>query len=63
MKKIILASAALAVSATFALAAGHEKTIRMGTEGAYPPITSSTMPAKSTGSSVSWAMSCASAPN
>ncbi|WP_339765748.1 transporter substrate-binding domain-containing protein [uncultured Pseudosulfitobacter sp.] len=37
MKKIILASAALAVSATFALAAGHEKTIRMGTEGAYPP--------------------------
>lgn len=35
MKKIILASAALAVSATFAVA--QDKTIRMGTEGAYPP--------------------------
>ncbi|MBM1813769.1 transporter substrate-binding domain-containing protein [Pseudosulfitobacter pseudonitzschiae] len=35
MKKIILASAALAVSATFAIA--QDKTIRMGTEGAYPP--------------------------
>ncbi|ASM71636.1 MULTISPECIES: transporter substrate-binding domain-containing protein [Roseobacteraceae] len=37
MKKIILASAALAVSAGFAMADAHGKTIRMGTEGAYPP--------------------------
>ena len=35
MKNIILATAALAVSAGLAMADG--KTIRMGTEGAYPP--------------------------
>ncbi|HHS89400.1 MAG TPA: transporter substrate-binding domain-containing protein [Rhodobacteraceae bacterium] len=37
MKKIILMTAALAVSAGMALAASHSKTVRMGTEGAYPP--------------------------
>ncbi|MCR8825958.1 transporter substrate-binding domain-containing protein [Pseudosulfitobacter koreensis] len=37
MKTIILATAALAVSASFAMADAHGKTIRMGTEGAYPP--------------------------
>ncbi|NRB05811.1 MAG: transporter substrate-binding domain-containing protein [Rhodobacteraceae bacterium] len=36
MKSIILGTAALALSATFALADGHGQ-IRMGTEGAYPP--------------------------
>ena len=37
MKKILLATAALAMTATMAFADGHAKTIRMGTEGAYPP--------------------------
>ncbi len=37
MKKIILATAALAVTGSLAFADGHGKTIRMGTEGAYPP--------------------------
>jgi polar amino acid transport system substrate-binding protein len=37
MKTIIMASAALALSAGLALADGHGKTIRLGTEGAYPP--------------------------
>ncbi len=37
MKKILLASAALAMTATLAMADAHGKTIRMGTEGAYPP--------------------------
>ncbi|WP_372885521.1 transporter substrate-binding domain-containing protein [Shimia sp.] len=37
MKKLILSTAALALAAGFAMADGHGKTIRMGTEGAYPP--------------------------
>ena len=37
MKKLILTTAALAVSATMAFAESHGMTIRMGTEGAYPP--------------------------
>ncbi len=37
MKTLILSTAALAVTATFALADGHAQTVRMGTEGAYPP--------------------------
>ncbi|MEM6305086.1 MAG: transporter substrate-binding domain-containing protein [Pseudomonadota bacterium] len=37
MKKIILSAAALTLTAGFALADGHAKTIRMGTEGAYAP--------------------------
>ena len=37
MKSILLATAALALGAGFALADGHAKTIRLGTEGAYPP--------------------------
>ncbi|RLJ60213.1 amino acid ABC transporter substrate-binding protein (PAAT family) [Litoreibacter meonggei] len=37
MKNLILATTALVMSAGFALADGHGKTIRMGTEGAYPP--------------------------
>jgi len=37
MKKLILATTALALSAGMALADGHAKTIRLGTEGAYPP--------------------------
>ncbi|PWJ18191.1 transporter substrate-binding domain-containing protein [Jannaschia seohaensis] len=35
--KLILASTILAMTATAALADGHATTIRMGTEGAYPP--------------------------
>ena len=37
MKTLILSAAALAVSAGMAFADGHAKTVRMGTEGAYPP--------------------------
>lgn len=37
MKKIILTTAALALSAGMALAASHAQVVRMGTEGAYPP--------------------------
>lgn len=37
MKNLILTTAALALSAGMALADGHGDTIRMGTEGAYPP--------------------------
>lgn len=37
MKTLVLSAAALAMTAGFALADGHAKTIRMGTEGAYPP--------------------------
>ena len=37
MKKLILTTAALALTAGLAMADGHGKTIRMGTEGAYPP--------------------------
>ncbi|MEP5729152.1 MAG: transporter substrate-binding domain-containing protein [Sulfitobacter sp.] len=37
MKKLILSTTALALTAGLAMADGHAKTIRMGTEGAYPP--------------------------
>lgn len=37
MKKLILSTAALALTAGFALAGSHATTVRMGTEGAYPP--------------------------
>jgi len=37
MKKLILATAALAVTASMAFAGSHATTVRMGTEGAYPP--------------------------
>lgn len=37
MKSLILASAAFALTTGIALADGHSKTVRMGTEGAYPP--------------------------
>ncbi|WP_394196381.1 transporter substrate-binding domain-containing protein [Litoreibacter albidus] len=37
MKNLILATTALVMTAGAALADGHGKTIRMGTEGAYPP--------------------------
>ncbi len=37
MKNILMSAAALAVTATFAMADGHGKTVRMGTEGAYAP--------------------------
>lgn len=37
MKNLILGAAALAFSASLAMADGHATTIRMGTEGAYPP--------------------------
>ena len=37
MKKLILSAAALALTAGMAMADGHAKTVRMGTEGAYPP--------------------------
>ena len=37
MKKLILTTTALVMAAGVAMADGHAKTIRMGTEGAYPP--------------------------
>jgi len=37
MKKLILSTAALAFAAGMALADSHATTVRMGTEGAYPP--------------------------
>jgi len=37
MQKLILGAAALTLSAGLALAQGQETTVRMGTEGAYPP--------------------------
>ncbi|MBW4710265.1 transporter substrate-binding domain-containing protein [Roseobacter sp. YSTF-M11] len=37
MKSIILTTAAVALTAGMAMADGHAKTVRMGTEGAYPP--------------------------
>ena len=37
MKKLILTAAILALSAGMGMAASHGKTIRLGTEGAYPP--------------------------
>ena len=37
MTKIVLSGAALALSAGLALAASHATTVRLGTEGAYPP--------------------------
>ncbi|WP_227267412.1 transporter substrate-binding domain-containing protein [Roseobacter weihaiensis] len=37
MKTLILTTTALALTAGLAFADGHGKTIRMGTEGAYPP--------------------------
>jgi polar amino acid transport system substrate-binding protein len=37
MKKLILGTAALVFAASMSFADGHSKTIRMGTEGAYPP--------------------------
>ena len=37
MKKILLSTAALALSAGFAVADGHGNVVRMGTEGAYAP--------------------------
>ncbi len=37
MKTLFLTTAAIAMTATLALADGHGKTVRMGTEGAYPP--------------------------
>lgn len=37
MKNLILATTALALTSGMAFADGHAKTVRMGTEGAYPP--------------------------
>lgn len=37
MKKLILTTTALALSAGMAFAGSHAMTVRMGTEGAYPP--------------------------
>ena len=37
MKSILLGTAALALTASMALAASHGAVVRMGTEGAYPP--------------------------
>ncbi|WP_163849346.1 transporter substrate-binding domain-containing protein [Pseudooceanicola aestuarii] len=37
MKQLILSTAALALTAGLALAESHATTVRMGTEGAYPP--------------------------
>ncbi|WP_420568109.1 transporter substrate-binding domain-containing protein [Thalassovita sp.] len=38
MKKLILTTTALALSAGMAFAGSHSMTVRMGTEGAYPPF-------------------------
>ena len=38
MKKLILTAAALALTAGTAMAESHAMTVRMGTEGAYPPF-------------------------
>ena len=59
MNKLILTTAALALTAGISFA----DTVRMGTEGAYPPITSSMTPAKSMALSANWAMSFAFAPH
>lgn len=37
MKNLLLGSAVLALSASMAMAASHAQTVRLGTEGAYPP--------------------------
>jgi polar amino acid transport system substrate-binding protein len=37
MKKLMLTTTALTLVAGFAFAEGHSKTVRLGTEGAYPP--------------------------
>ena len=37
MKKLVFSAAILAMTAGMAMADGHGRTIRMGTEGAYPP--------------------------
>jgi len=37
MKKLVLSATILAMTAGIALADGNDRTIRMGTEGAYPP--------------------------
>jgi polar amino acid transport system substrate-binding protein len=37
MKKLVFSAAVLAMTAGMAMADGHGRTIRMGTEGAYPP--------------------------
>jgi len=37
MKTLILSTAALALTASFAMAESHGDVVRMGTEGAYPP--------------------------
>ena len=37
MKKLILTTAALALTAGMTFAGSHATTVRMGTEGAYPP--------------------------
>ncbi len=37
MKNLILTTTALTLVASFAFADGHAKTVRLGTEGAYPP--------------------------
>lgn len=38
MKTILLSTAALALTASFAFAESHAMTVRLGTEGAYPPF-------------------------
>ncbi|WP_323767761.1 transporter substrate-binding domain-containing protein [Marinovum sp.] len=38
MKSILLGTAALALTAGMAIAASHSDTVRLGTEGAYPPF-------------------------
>ncbi len=37
MKKLVLSSLAIALAGGMAFAAGHEQTVRLGTEGAYAP--------------------------
>ena len=37
MKNLIISTAAMTVAATLAFADAHSQTVRMGTEGAYPP--------------------------
>lgn len=58
MKKLLLIPAVL----MFGTSAMAQDVVRLATEGAYPPTTSSMTRAKWRGWSASWATSCASAP-
>ena len=57
-----LVSAIVILVSTCLSCIGGPDAVKMGTEGAIPPTTSSTIRGRSTGSSVNWGTSCASGP-